>query len=122
MRIDHCEYAHDCGDGYWFCGHRGFCLHDKCEMPPEPGRKQTFEELRAKINIRKGTAKQEPPAEEKRGRKSKYDWDKVIPILQQMRDAGKTWPEITKATGVPVQSLMNKWKWAGMTIRTGVGE
>lgn len=117
MKIEHCEYSHDCGDGYWFCGHRSFCPYDKCELPKQEPRKQTVEDLKEKINRQK-----QPIKKTVCKHKTKYDWDTAIPIMQEMRDAGNSWPAISKATGIPKQSLMNRWKWEGMTIRTGAGD
>ena len=121
MKIENCPFAKSCDNNegkLWFCGHRTFCPYERCEMPAEPERKQTIEEIKAKIIV---PVKPEP-VKEKRGRKAKYDWDRALPKMQKMRDAAAPWGDIAKATGVPEASLIRRWSQEGMTIRTGVGD
>lgn len=92
------------------------CPFGKCKMvEPEPVKPVLPKKEKPVVEYK-------PYAEETRGRKTKYDWDTAIPIMQKMRDVGDSWPAISKATGIPKQSLMNRWKWEGMTIRTGAGD
>lgn len=130
MKIENCEYSHYCGDKssdnaekqVWYCprfGNKDWCPYGICKMvepkPVEPVKQEPKKKEKPVVVYA-------PYAEETRGRKTKYDWDRALPIMQRMRDAGKFWPEIANATGIPRQSLITRWHQEGMTIRTGAGD
>lgn len=110
-----CEHLHyEIGDTKGVCRYYpNSCPFGKCKI----ARPKAIEQKKTAP-----AAKYEQPEGVKKSRKTKYDWDRGLPIMQEMRDAGNSWQEISKATGIPKQSLMNRWKWGGMTIRTGVGD
>ena len=105
-----CQYLH-----YEFGDTKGLCRYYPNDCPF--GRCK-FIRFKA-AEVKPEPVKIQEPVFVPQDSRSKYDWDTVIPIMQEMRDDGKGWEEIAEATGVPRQSLWNKWKHEGMTIQKG---
>lgn len=54
-------------------------------------------------------------------RAARYDWDAVLPIMQEMRNKGDSWDLISQKTGISRNALQNKWKSLGMVIEEPAG-
>lgn len=49
-------------------------------------------------------------------RAARFDWDAVLPIMQEMRNNYEPWEAIAEKTGISRNALQNKWKSLGMVI------
>lgn len=54
-------------------------------------------------------------------RAARFDWDAVLPIMQEMRNNYEPWEAIAEKTGISRNALQNKWKSLGMVIETPSG-
>lgn len=126
-------YLQDCGDGHGFCryypDHCPFgpvCLYIKNKPKPVPiiPKPAPIIVKAVKPESPYKPVKIEPIAKplivNKNGRgryAKKYDWEKIEPIMLEMRNAGKSFDDIAAATGIPVRALTQRWHIKKMQLK-----